>query len=118
MKEIFKNIKGYENLYQISNLGRVKSLGNTKKRKEKILKPRKVKCGYLIIGLYQQGKRKDYLIHRLVGQHFIENPNNFQELNHKDEDKTNNCVSNLEYCDALYNYLSYPHPCGLIPESY
>lgn len=101
--EIWKDISEYDGLYKVSNLGRVKSLGNDKKRKEKILKPIKYNCGYLIVGLSKQGKRKLYLVHRLVAEAFIDNPNNFRELNHIDEDKTNNCVSNLEWCDRKYN---------------
>lgn len=105
MKEIFKEIEGYENLYQISNLGNVKSLGNgnSNNSKEKILKPTKDKKGYLYVDLYKQGKRKTYKVHRLVAKVFIENPNNLPQVNHKDEDKTNNAVENLEFCDAKYN---------------
>lgn len=103
MKEIFKDIEGYEN-YQISNLGNVKSLGNDKTRKEKILKPAKnIKNNYLYVVLHKEGKQKNYLVHRLVAQAFIENPNNLPEVNHRDEDKANNNVSNLEFCDRQYN---------------
>ena len=100
MKEIFKDIEEYEGLYQISNLGRVKSL---KYGKERILKPAKDKKGYLYVCLYKQGKMKIYRVHRLVAQAFIPNPNNLPQVNHKDEDKTNNASSNLEFCDAKYN---------------
>ena len=100
MVEIYKDIEGYEQLYQISNLGNVKSFQTGK---EKILKPNKTKKGYLRIELWKQGKYKKYLVHRLVAQHFIDNPNNYEQINHRDEDKTNNCVSNLEYCDCKYN---------------
>ena len=100
--EIYKDIEGYEGLYQVSNLGNVKSLGNDKKRKEKILKPNKNNRGYLYVGLYKDGKVKHY-IHRLVAQAFLQNPNNLPEINHKDEDKTNNHVTNLEWCDRKYN---------------
>lgn len=105
MIEIFKDIEGYEGLYQISNLGSVKSLGNgnSNNSKEKILKPTKDKKGYLYVDLYKDGKRKTYKVHRLVAQTFIENPNNLPQVNHKDEDKTNNAVENLEFCDAKYN---------------
>lgn len=105
MIEIFKDIEGYENLYQISNLGNVKSLGNgnSNNSKEKILKPTKNKKGYLTVGLYKDGKLKRHKIHRLVAQAFIDNPNNLPQINHRDEDKTNNHFTNLEWCDTKYN---------------
>ncbi len=103
MIEIWKDIEGYEGLYQISNYGNVKSLGNDKTRKERILKPAKDKDGYLMVGLCKQGERKYHKIHRLVAQEFFPNPNNYPEVNHKDEDKTNNQVTNLEFCDRKYN---------------
>ena len=103
MIEIFKDIEGYEGLYQVSNYGSVKSLGNSKTRKEKVLKPFNTTKGYLQVELSKQGKRKNYYIHRLVAQAFLQNPNNLPEINHKDEDKTNNHVTNLEWCDRKYN---------------
>lgn len=103
MKEEYKDIEGYEGLYQVSNLGNVKSLDNDKERKDKILKPAKLKNGYLQVTLCKEGKRKIYKIHRLVAQTFIENPNNLPQINHKDEDKTNNHITNLEFCDRKYN---------------
>ena len=103
MKEEWKDIKGYEGLYQVSNLGRVKSLGNNKSKKEKILDPKPNMYGYKEVRLSKEGKRKPYKVHRLVAIYFIPNPNNYKEVNHKDEDKTNNHVSNLEWCDRKYN---------------
>lgn len=105
MIEIFEDIAGYEGLYQVSNWGTVKSLGNgnSNNSKEKILKPTKDKKGYLTVDLYKDGKRKIYKVHRLVAQTFIENPNNLPQVNHKDENKKNNAASNLEWCDAKYN---------------
>lgn len=103
MKEEYRDIEGYEGIYQISNCGRVKSLGNDKNRKEKILKPTKNNKGYLKVGLCKEGKRKMCLVHRLVAITFIDNPNNFTEINHKDENITNNCVNNLEWCTHFYN---------------
>lgn len=97
--EIWKNIEGYEGLYQVSNYGNVKSL---RFGKEKILKPAKDKNGYLMVCLSKQSQTTHY-IHRLVAMAFIDNPNNFSELNHRDEDKTNNKVENLEFCDRGYN---------------
>ena len=101
--EIYKDIEGYEGLYQVSNLGNVKSLGNDKKRKEKILKPNKNNRGYLYVGLCKQGKIKMCKIHRLVAKAFIPNPNNYEEINHLNESKIDNRASNLEWCDHKYN---------------
>lgn len=103
MKEIFKEIEGYENLYQISDQGTVKALGNDRTRKDRILKPAKDKKGYLVVGLSKQGKLKTHRVHRLVAQAFIPNPQNLEQVNHKDEDKTNNQLTNLEWCTRLYN---------------
>lgn len=100
--EIWKDIEGYEG-YQISNMGNVKSLGNDKAKKEKILKPAKHRCGYLKVNLCKQGKTKTHLIHRLVALHFIQNPNNLPFINHRDEDKTNNAVQNLEWVTPKQN---------------
>lgn len=101
--EIWKDIEGYEGLYQVSNYGRVKSLGNEASRKEKIRKVRFNNDGYPVIYLHKNGEKKFFLIHRLVAQTFIPNPNNLPEINHKDECKTNSFVENLEWCDRLYN---------------
>lgn len=87
-EEIWKDISGYEGLYQISNLGRVKS-------KRKILKP--INGEYLHVGLSKNGIQTTKLIHRLVAENFIDNPNNLPQVNHKDENKHNNCVNNLEW---------------------
>ena len=102
IEEIWKDISGYPN-YQVSNLGRVKSLGNDKNRKEKILKSSKEGWGYLQVLLSKDGKSKYFKVHRLVASAFLDNSNNLPEVNHKDEDKTNNRVENLEYCDRTYN---------------
>lgn len=103
IKEIWKSITDYEGLYEVSNLGRVKSLGNNKSRKEKILKPAKDRKGYLYVILCRNGKVKNFKVHRLVAEAFLPNPEGFPEVNHKDEDKTNNQVENLEFCDCKYN---------------
>ena len=108
--EIWKDIEGYEGLYQISNMGRVKSVERMKwcgkgyyKTPERILKARKTKNGYLLVNLWKDGKIKSYYIHRLVAQAFLDNPDNLPEVNHIDQDKTNNKVENLEFCDRSYN---------------
>lgn len=74
MNEIFKDVPGYEGLYQVSNLGRVKSLHY---QKEKILKPSEQKWGYLNVHLCKNGKRRTFKIHRLVAESFLLNPNNY-----------------------------------------
>lgn len=98
MKEVFKDIKDYEGLYQVSNLGRVYSI-----RTNKFLKPKLNRCGYLSVNLKYKGSRVTKSIHRLVAEAFIENVNDLPQVNHIDEDKTNNCVDNLEWCSAKYN---------------
>lgn len=98
--ETFKDILGYEELYQVSNLGRIKSL---KFGKEKLLSPAFDKDGYLYVCLCKNGEKKRYFIHRLVAQAFLPNPNNYPEVNHIDENKLNNNVDNLEWCDRKYN---------------
>ena len=101
--EEWKDIKGYEGIYQISNKGRVKSLGNNKTKKEKILRPRKIN-GYFSVRLCKKGEKpKEFNIHRLVAEHFIPNPDNLPVVNHKDENKLNNNVENLEWCTVAYN---------------
>ena len=102
MNEIWKTIEDYPN-YMVSNMGRVKSLGNDKTRKEKILKSCKCRGGYVMVNLYKDGKKKYLTIHRLVASAFLNNPDNLPQINHIDEDKTNNRVENLEYCTAEYN---------------
>ena len=98
MKEYWKDIEGYEGLYQISNVGRVKSLYSGK-----VLKEVKTTNGYLSIRLYKNGISHRFSIHRLVAKAFIPNHENKPEVNHIDEDKTNNKVSNLEWNTRLEN---------------
>lgn len=107
MKEIWKDIQGYEGYYQVSNTGRVRSLDRIDsrgyKRKGKILVPLVDKFGYCSVHLLKKSKAKTAKIHRLVAVSFLENPLNYKEINHKDENKLNNSVDNLEWCDRKYN---------------
>lgn len=100
--EEWKDIKGYENKYQISNLGRVKALDYRRTGKEQIISIKNNK-GYSEVALWKDSKRKMFMVHRLVAQAFIPNPNNLPQVNHKDENKTNNIVENLEWCTQSYN---------------
>jgi len=102
-QEIWKDVVGYEGLYQVSNLGRVRSFYNHGQNKTIILKSGHDSCGYLQVCLSMDKKTKCYKVHRLVALAFIPNPKGFREINHKDEDKTNNQVCNLEWCDRAYN---------------
>lgn len=106
MEEIWKDIRGYEGLYQISNLGRVKSFHKWKRAScvdEYILSPTTADNDYANVTLYKDLKRKKFLVHRLVAEAFIPNPENLPHINHKDENKLNNNVDNLEWCTPLYN---------------
>ena len=97
MNEIWKDIDEFECLYQISNLGNVKSLNYNRTGKERNLKPLIDKDGYLQVNLYKNGKLKTFRIHRLVANAFLENPDDKSDVNHKDENKINNCLTNLEW---------------------
>ena len=101
--EIWKDIEGFEGKYQISNMGNVKSLNYKHTGKEEILKPYADGHGYLKVFLYKDGKRKNCRVNRLVAIAFCENPHGFKEVNHIDEDKTNNNADNLEWCSRSYN---------------
>ena len=98
MEEIFKDIPGYEGRYQVSNLGNVRSM-----RTMKIRQPCPHTKGYLKTDLRKDGKREMAFIHRLVALTFIPNPDNLPEVNHKDGDKTNNRVENLEWVTTQQN---------------
>lgn len=102
-EEIWKSIEGYEGLYEVSNLGNVRSLNYNKTKQTKLLTPTIDRYGYYHLILRKNGKRKGFTVHRLVAQAFIPNLNNYPQINHKDENKTNNCVDNLEWCTNEYN---------------
>lgn len=105
--EVWKDIEGYEDSYKVSNLGRVKSLDRIDalghRRKGKILAITLATNGYRKIGLMKDGNTKNHSVHRLVAKAFLDNSSNLPQVNHKDEDKTNNVVSNLEWCTQSYN---------------
>lgn len=111
--EIWEDVAGYEGLYQVSNLGNVKSLGHNAKAgimgykfyHGKNLKPYpcKTRKGYLYVALFKNGHRKQYRVHRLVAESFIPNPFNLPEVNHIDHNVANNSVENLEWCTKEYN---------------
>lgn len=93
-----KDIKGYEGLYGITSCGKVWSYRN-----ECFLKPWVSRSGYLLVNLFKDRERKFYLIHRLVAEAYLPNPENLPQINHRDENKENNCLQNLEWCDCEYN---------------
>lgn len=109
-QEIWKDIEEYEGIYQVSSIGRVKSLPRIRKNakgyyltKEKILSQNKTRNGYYLVYLCKNNMKKAFSVHRLVAIAFIPNPHCLEEINHKDENKTNNFVDNLEWCDHKYN---------------
>lgn len=111
--ELYAPIKGFDCFYEVSTWGNVRSLdvfvnnllSKNKKilKKGKILKASTTKCGYLRVTLSKNNIQKTFSVHRLVAETFIPNPNNYPQVNHKDEDKTNNFRINLEWCTAKYN---------------
>ena len=101
--EHWKAIAGYEGIYEVSDLGRVKSLNYNHTGNEKILKPGKAAGGYLFVILCKDCHTKHLLVHRIVAEAFILNPQGLETVNHKDEVKTNNTVSNLEWMSIKDN---------------
>lgn len=113
VNEVWKDIPQYEGLYQISSIGRVKSLKRSINRKnnrllnlrEKYLSLKIDEHGYVKVQLWKDNKGKNIRAHRLVALCFIDNPNHFLEVNHIDGNKTNNNYNNLEWCDYHHNQL-------------
>lgn len=101
MEEIWKDVEGFEGVYQISNLGQLKSF--KKDKNGKILKNTNKNGDYFSVVLRNKDKIQSIRIHNLVAKHFILNPNNYNEINHKDGNKQNNCVNNLEWCTHKQN---------------
>lgn len=117
-KEEWRDIIGYEGKYQVSNLGRVRSLQyhNTKGVKRiGLLKPAKDGCGYYRCALSKKNILTTYKVHRLVAAAFIPNPNNYPQINHKNGIKTDNRVENLEWCNNSWNQL-HAYRTGLTPK--
>lgn len=114
MEEIWKDIKGYKGLYQISNLGKVKNV-----KTQKILKnyTSKQDKGYLKVSLYSNLKSKNFKIHRLVANAFIANPCNYPQVNHINGNKQDNCVENLEWCNNSHN-MKEAYKIGLVKSSH
>ena len=106
-EEIWRPVVGYEGLYEVSSLGRVRSLDKydsiNRFCEGRILKLSSDRLGYLRAQLYSNSKRKSFLVHRLVAQAFIPNPDNLPQVNHIDENPSNDNVENLEWCDGKYN---------------
>ena len=112
--EIWKDVVGYEGYYQVSNFGNIRSvdrviysdklhIGTKRELKGKMLKPYVNSHGYLALTLTKNGNEKLLRVHRIVAEAFIKNPNNYDQVNHIDGDKTNNKIENLEWCNNQYN---------------
>lgn len=101
--EEWRDVIGYEGLYQVSNKGNVKNLNWRAIGRERLLSPLENVDGYWTVDLYKNGECRRKRVHRLVAEAFIDNPNGLPVINHKDENKHNNAVENLEWCSVRYN---------------
>lgn len=110
--EIWKPVKNYENLYEVSSFGNIRN-----KKRKTILKPTLSKFNYLFVKLSKDNKTKNFLNHRLVALSFLENINNLPQVNHIDGNKLNNNISNLEWCTASYN-IRHAIKLGIMSPSY
>lgn len=111
MKEVWKDVVGYEGFYEVSNLGNVRNVAVYSYKYKRVIRRKAPRMriletthdGYKRVLLCLYGKHKKWLVHRLVAQAFIPNVDDLPCINHKDEDTANNCVDNLEWCDWKYN---------------
>ena len=101
--EIYKDIDGYNGVYQVSNYGNVKTNNYYNRGETHILTPAIDRWGYARVTLSKNKSKRKYSVHRLVAMAFIPNPNNLPQINHINENKQDNRVENLEWCDAMYN---------------
>lgn len=102
MKEEWKKIEGYDN-YEVSNMGRVRSLNFMRTGRVKVISSSVSRLGYHQVDIFMNGVPEKKTIHRLVAEAFLENPDNLPQINHRDGDKSNNCVENLCWCNQSYN---------------
>lgn len=121
MKEVWKDVVGYEGLYEVSNLGNIRVVRKGSPFYLAQKAAQKNNRGYFTVLLSNGcGKQRRLTIHRIVAEAFLSNPCNYPQVNHKDENKTNNCVDNLEWCSRSYNvrYSMERHPERAVPREH